>query len=414
MKHYKFKTVACITFAVIFASRALAAGPYPPTDWPATINPTKKVHYFVPDNAAFSVPNANWNPSLNVLTGGDQPTENYTVGSPPAMFTGKKATGSYFNVADTAWEEWNSVDQIDILIQVYGDAAVLNPSNQSQVRTWGFRTGTAPSSNPLIPGSNISVANGYTTNANNNRWNWILFTIPNKIVQDGTGINHYVGSVPRGSTGNTTFGGVNGGTIRFGSAMSGITIHAIAFGEAGAFGAIDDINQFEAPAVTQCDPVPETQLVGIDFNAGVSNYLKVMNDADQAVTFINNVGPAGDQRKAVIPNGQYLNFGILSNYLGKPCNPNVTIKVGVDFYDDPAFAGQNVQFGPESYATDGLGINPATIYPVGGLFTMQGTGRWLRKSWTISSVNLLGVNTAPLTGGPRFTCINGQVAVSRF
>ncbi|HWI59914.1 MAG TPA: hypothetical protein VNZ22_21975, partial [Bacillota bacterium] len=38
----------------------------------------------------------------------------------------------------------------------------------------------------------------------------------------------------------------------------------------------------------------------------------------------------------------------------------------------------------------------------------------IRRSWVVPSVNLAGVSTAPLTGGPRFGSYFGQVAVSRF
>src|ERR1041385_5972426 len=136
-------------------------------------------------------------------------------------------------------------------------------------------------------------------------------------------------------------------------------------------------------------------LAAIDFNAGYTNQLQVINDpgTGQGVTFANNIGPAGDQRNAVIPTGFYLNFGILSNYLGQPCNDNVPIKVCVDYYDDPAFAGNSVYFGPQTYATDSLG-DTATL-PASSLALLQGTGKWIRQSWIIPSANLLGVNTAP-------------------
>ena len=139
-----------------------------------------------------------------------------------------------------------------------------------------------------------------------------------------------------------------------------------------------------------------------------------MNDLDQTVTYTTSAGPAGDLRKAVIPDGVYLNFGILSNRLGKACNPNVAIKVCVDFYDDPALAGAG--FGPGSYAADESGGSCAPNVELGltKLYTLQGTGKWIRKSWTLPGVNLYGVNTAPLTGGPRFVSAGGQVAVSRF
>jgi hypothetical protein len=83
----------------------------------------------------------------------------------------------------------------------------------------------------------------------------------------------------------------------------------------------------------------------------------------------------------------------------------------VDFYDDPAFEGMDVRFGPEAYATDdkgGIGFFPAEKRHV-----LTGSGQWIRRSWTVAAVNLKGVNADNYTAGPRFLSQNGQVAVSR-
>src|SRR5580700_8801190 len=48
---------------------------------------------------------------------------------------------------------------------------------------------------------------------------------------------------------------------------------------------------------------------------------------------------------AIQATGGLMNFAILSNYLGQPCNPDRAMKVCVEFYDDPALAGIN--FGPD-------------------------------------------------------------------
>jgi hypothetical protein len=413
--------ICCLAAAAALATDTLAQGPYAPTNWPPTINPSKKVHYVVTDGA-FTAPNTNWNNSLGFAGGGDQATTTVTLCSPDFTFTAIRATSTFLNVFDQAFYEWNTNAQIDILVQVLGDDTVTIPPGLTNTRVWRFRQGTtgAPAC-PNGPGGGPTV-NGapVATNIHNFKWNWLLFQITNQPViicaTNDTG-NRWVGTVPAGSAGNTNYGGVNGGTIRFAAVSpanwTGLTIHAVAFGEAGAFGSTNDINLFE-PAAVACDPVPVSNLVGIDFNGGVTNFLQVMNDTDQTVTYTNSIGPSNDLRKAVIPVGQYLNFGILSNYLGKPCNPNVAIKICADFYDDPAFAGAGVQFGPGSYAVDALGCNPNMTYPSAGLYSMQGSGRWIRKSWTIGGVNLVGVNVEPLTGGPRFTSIGGQVAVSRF
>src|SRR4029077_11507783 len=137
-----------------------------------------------------------------------------------------------------------------------------------------------------------------------------------------------------------------------------------------------------------CPPEPAVNLAFADINAGVTNNLVVLNDTDQTVAYQNNIGPAGDLRRAVQATAAYMNFGILSNYLGVPCNPNRAMKVCVEFYDDPALTG--VTFGPENYAVDSLG-NVGTYS--GPLYTLTGSGKWLKLAFWIPAVNLSGVNT---------------------
>ena len=293
---------------------------------------------------------------------------------------------------------------------MYGDANVLrSTADPYQGRRFQFLTGT-------LPTDVFSTVYGglFTTNAYNSKWNWLMFTITNNFQSNL--VDRLVGSLRTNLVGTAPFGGINGGTIRIqgpDNNATGLSIRAAAFGQHGVFGTAPDINQF-APPSGACPPVVDVNLVGIDFNAGYTNYLQVINDPNtsQDVTFVNDVGPVGDKRKAVMPNNYYLNFGIVSNYLGQPCNDNVSVKVCVDYYDDPAFAGAGVQFGPQSYAIDNLG--DLASYPSTGLANLQGSGQWLRQSWVIPNVNLIGVSTAPLTGGPQFVSINGQVAVSRF
>ncbi len=83
----------------------------------------------------------------------------------------------------------------------------------------------------------------------------------------------------------------------------------------------------------------------------------------------------------------------------------------VDFYDDPSFAGAGVRFGPEAFATDAL--TRCWLYPAETRHAMEGSGQWVRRSWTGAAVNLRGVNADTYTAGPRFISENGQVAVSR-
>jgi len=369
-------------------------GPFDPDQWPATVDSSKVVHYVVTDGG-LEPPDVYWVENLNILTGGDQVTEDFSIGG----HTGKKVTGSFLNVADADYWQWADEEFIDILVQVYGDAALFNA--QGQPRDFNFLIGTLPPTYLSAPvGGQIPI------DAKNKRWNWVLFRIPNGIRPDG---ERFCGSLSAAAQGNTGAGGVNGGTIRMES-VPGLIVRVIAFGQEGAFGPPEDINKF-LPAET-CDPEPETNLAGIDVAAASSNHMQVLNDGDQTVTYAEDVGPAGDKRRAVVPDGLYLNFGITDNYLGLPCNDPRTVKVCVDFYDDPAFAGLGVVFGPEAYATDaagGIGFVAAA-----NRHTMEGSGVWIRRSWTVPAVNLKGVNAGALTAGPRFISENGQVAVSRF
>lgn len=375
------------------AGRATAAtGPFPPTDWPATIDKAKKVHFVVTDGG-LTAPSDSWLSSLSILSGGDQQTSDFTIGG----FAGKKVTGSYLNTADTEFTAWADTENIDILVQAYGDAALFSAAGNP--RNFNFLTG-------ILPHLAFPVGGQVAVEAKNKKWNWILFRIPNGLRPDGT---RFIGSIPADAQGAFAAGGVNGGTIRMES-VPNLIVRAIAFGEEGAFGAPEDINVF-APADV-CDPEPNTNLVGIDVSANQASHVQILNDGDQTVEYVDNVGPTGDKRRVVRPLGTFLNFGIMDNYLGKPCNDPRAVKVCVEFFDDPAFAGADVHFGPEAYATDetaGIGFVAADRRHV-----MQGTGKWIRRSWTISAVNLRGVNARALTAGPRFLSENGAVAVSNF
>lgn len=306
------KTIQLLTGVVAgfgLAALALAqTGPFDPEQWPATIDPNAPVHYVVTDGTLDPAGGLWDNTAVSILTGGDQVTEDFTIGG----HTGKKVTGNFLNVADTLYTEWADDDAIDILVQAYGDASFLNA--QGNPRDFNFLTGTLPELN-APSGGQVPVE------AKNKRWNWILFRISNGIrASDGT---HLVGSIPANAQGDTRAGGVNGGTIRFES-VPGLIVRVVAFGAQGAFGEPEDINKF-LPAET-CDPEPNTNLVGLDLAAGTTNHLIVLNAHDHTVTFVDNVGPTGDKRHAVVPNGTYLNFGITDNYLGKPCNDPRSVK----------------------------------------------------------------------------------------
>ena len=68
-------------------------------------------------------------------------------------------------------------------------------------------------------------------------------------------------------------------------------------------------------------------------------------------------------------------------------------------------------FGPEAYATDGTG--GTDMYPSNNLHTLEGSGKWVHRAFNITAVDLKGVNTGSLEGGPRLVFQNGQVFISR-
>ena len=68
-----------------------------------------------------------------------------------------------------------------------------------------------------------------------------------------------------------------------------------------------------------------------------------------------------------------MNFGILSNYLGLPCNTPRTMKLGLEVYDDPNLVGTQIM--PAQFATDAQGDLASYA---GSPYTLTGTGKWLK------------------------------------
>jgi len=259
-------------------------GPFDPTAWPPTIDKTKAVHFIATDGA-LTAPSDSWSPQLSILSGGDQATEDFAIGG----FTGKKVTGSYLNIADPLYEEWADDETIDILVQAYGDAALFN--NAGQPRNFNFLTG-------ILPELAFPVGGQVPVEAKNKKWNWILFRIPNGVrSSDGSRL---VGSIPANAQGASGKGGVNGGTIRF-EGVPNLIVRAVAFGEEGAFGTPEDVNKFAPPET--CDPEPNTNLAGMDIAANTSNHMLILPGHDHTSTIVEGVGPAGDKRRAVVPDG---------------------------------------------------------------------------------------------------------------
>ena len=377
----------CVSFA-----QQPPQGPFPPEQWPASADSNKVVH-FVSVGDAFQPLSASWvTGNMQILSGGDQVTVPIQIGG----FDGLKVTGNYMNTADSDYAEWADNEEIDILMQVYGDAALFQANGNP--RNFNFLIGTLPDLQ-APPGGQIPVE------ARNRKWNWVLFRIPNTTRDDGT---RRVGTIGANAQGNIQAGGVNGGTIRTEN-VPNLIVRVVAFGEVGAFGEPEQVNQFAPSDV--CAPEPATNLAFIDLANSQNNQMILLNDRDQTVTIDTNIGPATDKRRAARPNGQYMNFAVTNNYLGLPCNDAHTVKICVAYYDDPALAGK--KFGPEAYATDDKGSVGSV--PADQRHTLLGSGKWERRSWTIPAVNLFGVNVAPLTGGPRLIFEeNAPIYISHF
>jgi hypothetical protein len=369
-----------------------AAGPYDPDQWPFVADPAKIVHFVSTDNT-FTPLSDSWTPTLSILSGGDQETAPVTL----RTRTGLKVNGNYLNTADSGYTEWADNDTIDILMQVYGDDAIL--SGAGQPRNFNFLLGTLPEL--VAPnGGQIPLA------AKNQKWNWVLFRVANgNRPSDGT---RYVGSIPANAQGAFQFGGVNGGTIRA-EGVPNLTVRVMAFGEQGAFGEPSDYMDFEPP--DECAPEPLTNHAFLDLQNTNSHHMVVLNEGDQTTEIVDDAGiPFEDQRRAVRARGLYMNFAVTNNFLGLPCNTPRAMKICVEFYDDPALVGS--RFGPDAYATDAAGS--MGFVPPARLYTLRGSGEWKKIAWTIPAVSLFGVNVTPLTAGPRLFFETGQPFISRF
>jgi len=368
-----------------------AQGPHDPDQWPLVANPNSTVHFISTDNSLVPL-GAGWTPTLTILTGGDQVTSPVTLRSR----MGLKVLGNYLNTADSGFTEWADNDTIDILMQVYGDDAVL--SNTGQPRNFNFLLG-------ILPELSFPVGGQIPTAAKNQKWNWVLFRVTNGT--RGSAGTRFVGSIPIGAQGALQFGGVNGGTIR-GEGVPNLIVRAIAFGDQGAFGEPSDYTAFEPPDA--CDPEPLTNHAFLDLRNTNANHMTVLNIGDQTTEIIDDAGPFEDLRRAVRALGSFMNFAVTENYLGQICNDPRAVKICVEFYDDAALAGS--RFGPDAYATDSTGS--VGFVPTERWYTLRGDGQWKKVAWTIPAVSLFGVNVTPLTAGPRLFFETGRPFISRF
>ena len=387
----KLSTLSLLAGFLSASASLFAAGPYDPDEWPSVADPTKIVHFGSADNS-FTALGESWTPSLSILSGGDQETLPVTLRSRQGL----KATGNYLNTADSAYTDWADNETIDILMLVYGDGAVLG--SDGLPRNFNFLIG-------ILPELSFPVGGQIPLEARNQKWNWVLFRIPNGTrPSDGT---RYVGSIPANAQGGFQFGGVNGGTIRA-EGVPNLIVRAIAFGEQGAFGEPSDYTAFEPPDA--CEPEPLNNHAFLDLHGNTNNHLTVLNDGDQTTEIFEDGGSFDEPRRSVRAIGNYMNFAITDNYLGLTCNDPRTLKICVEFFDDPGLAGS--RFGPDAYATDSTGS--IGFYPTERWYTLQGSDQWKRVAWIIPAASLFGVNAAPLTAGPRLAFEGGRPFISRF
>jgi hypothetical protein len=381
---------AIISLVTSTVSATAQATPPSPSDWPASVNSNAAVDYCIFDpNNAFNTP-PGWNNVMSLApNNGDQTYAGVTLNG---LFGDQIINpNGFLNVADPNYANFVNVPVIDVLLQVYGSGYLYaNPLSALEGQVGSTTTLVAPP---------VSVPPG----ANNSQWVWMLLEVTNPPDQFG---HRTVGDTSFPTTFEGNNGGVNLGTIRFSPANSW-TVRAIAFGPQGAFGTTNQINVF---APSTCPPEPAVNLAYVDFNQDTSNNLTVINNSGLGETYqiVSGVGPAGDRRTAIQSTSGLMNFGILSNYLGLPCNTPLTMQVCLEVYDDPALAGST--FAPYQYAADSQG--DLANYS-GFTNTLTGSGQWLKVGFLVPSVDLQGVNTTPLTGGPTVVFNGGLPYIDR-
>ena len=383
----RFAWVAAAIWALSPAPTQAQIGPFSPSDWPPTINTNITVDYVIIDpNAVFNTL-AGWNANLILANGGDQTYIGITLNG---LF-GDQMTSDNLNIADPNYTMFANTPVIDILLQVYGNSSLYNADGSG--KSVGVLEGqlnylTTPSAGIVPPGANNAV------------WNWMLLTVTNPI-DPVTGFR-YVGDTSYPPQTGGQYGGVNSGTLRLQGIGAGLTVRAVALGPQGAFGTSNQVNVFTPPAT--CPAEPPLNLTYVDFNQGVTNHLTAINDPNQGYTFTvqSGVGPAEDLRTAIQTTSGLMNFGILSNYLGLPCNTPRTMKLGIEVYDDPNLIGTQIK--PFQFATDAQG--DLGTY-AGSAYTLTGTGKWLKLAFLVPAVDLVVVGTTPLSGGPTLSFVNG-------
>jgi hypothetical protein len=380
MKTWIYGMAAVIVFCGLVSAQALDTAKWPPdTDF------TQEVHYWSAEEFLPIPAGSRFEPTLIVQTGGDQVAEDIVIGDRAA----KKATMIYFNVADELFDVWPDVPLIDVLVQYFANA-------ESKRADFGFLLGQL---------GNLHGVGGYTFESVTDQWEWRLFRIDNAGGWTGNQIDP--------SIGGSQYGGVNNGTIRF-ERVTGVIFGVVAFGPQGVFGEPEVINAAQA---VEFDPDQYAISAEWDINKGIKDGLDLykVTSGDQETVQSDNIGPAGDKRKAIRPamgdgtdaiQDPYVNWQILDTRFGPSSQPSTRVKIVAEYYDDPALAGQT--FGPEAYVTAGGGI---AFYPAERRTTLEGSGKWREALWYVTDVKFNGVNVQ-LQAAARFH-FTGPIYISR-
>ena len=368
-----------VIYTILIASFIVlpAVAQIDPNNWPPNTDFTQEIHFWSADGF-LQVPaaGANMAENLTILTGGDQVTSSIEIAGHQAV----QSVAAYMNVADDLNFVWIDYPEIDILVEYF--------ANQGSVRDSSFLIGTLPAGNLRTSPS--------TYDRVTDQYEWRLFRVDN--------VDGKFGFVVDSSIAGSTYGGVNGGTVRFQNSTN-LIVRAIAFAPSGTFGTLEEINL--PPVTIEFDPDLYANAASWDIQNNVVdglNLYQVTGGAQESV-IENNIGPANDRRRAVraaFDNGTdgfrdvYLNWEILNEHFGPTTQPATRIKVCAVYYDDPAAAGTT--FGPEAYTGPGGVI---AFFPADQRRTLEGSGRWRTAIWFIDGVKFTGVNV-PTQAAARF------------
>ncbi len=384
------KNVFVLLFAIALFSLPVSTQPLDIESWPPDTDFSQEVHYWSSDGFLDDgVPEGadDFLNSLTILNGGDQTTEEIILADQIAV----RATNNFMNVADEFFFAWPDVPEVDVLIQYFANA-------DSQNDNMGFTLGVL---------GNVNGIGGFTLESLTDQFEWRVFRIDNS----GQWLGNDLAVDPIPSDGQ--LGGVNDGTIRL-ERVNGLAVRAIAIGPAGVFGATETINQSNT---VDFDPDLFPIAAEWDLNNNIADGIDLfrVTGGDQETIESEDIGPAGDKRKAMRPAMEdgsdatldnFVNWEILDEHFGPTSQPSTRVKIVAEYYDDPALTG--VVFGPEAYRTAGGGIE---FFPPQSRTTIEGTDSWREAEWFVTDVKFDGVNV-PTQAAARFI-FDGPVYISR-